>query len=53
MELAITQLENNDTISTGLRITKNKTILGLRLRLYKHGNPDGTLTVESHLTVTT
>ena len=45
MDLAITQLENNDTITTGIRIDKNMTIVGLRLRLHKHDSPDGAIAI--------
>jgi hypothetical protein len=43
MQLAITQLENNDTITTGINIEEDMTVVGVRLRVYKHGNPDGTI----------
>ena len=45
MYLSVLQLENNETISTGLRINKTMTIRAIRLGLYKHNTPDGTLTI--------
>lgn len=46
MYLALTSLINNETITTGLRVSKSMTIRGLRLGLYKHNTPNGTLTLD-------
>jgi hypothetical protein len=43
MYLSVTQLENDETITTGIRLFESMTLIGIRLRLYKHGSPDGTV----------
>lgn len=43
--LAITQIENNETITTGLRLEKTATIRAIRLGLFKYDTPDGILTI--------
>lgn len=45
MYLSVEQLENNDTITTTIRIEETMTIRGLRLRLNVFDTPDGTLTL--------
>lgn len=45
MYLSIYQLDNNETVSTTVRLDKTTTIGAIRLGLYKHDTPDGTLTL--------
>ena len=45
MYLSVLQLENSETVSTGLRINKTMTIRAIRIGIYKHDTPDGTLTL--------
>ena len=45
MYLSIDEMKNNDTISTLIRIDKTMTIRALRIGLYKHATPDGTLSL--------
>lgn len=45
MYIALTSLENGDTIETDIRIEETMLIRGIRLGLYKHNAPDGTLTL--------
>lgn len=45
MYLSVHCLENNETVSTTIRIDETMMIRAIRLGLYKHDTPDGILTI--------
>lgn len=45
MYLAITQLQDGDTITTTMQVLKSQNIRAIRLRLFKYASPDGIITL--------